>query len=75
MNDPIGGIAAARDRGLKPGCFNPNQYENPAVSKLANHFETVITADQRKVHLNLRISGLTSDGRVLKSTNSCPRLK
>ncbi|KAA1096460.1 hypothetical protein PGT21_017390 [Puccinia graminis f. sp. tritici] len=30
MNDPIGGIAAARERGLKPGCFNPNQYENPA---------------------------------------------
>ncbi|KAH9447670.1 hypothetical protein H4Q26_007641 [Puccinia striiformis f. sp. tritici PST-130] len=30
MDDPIGGIAAARDRGAHPGCFNPDQYDNPA---------------------------------------------
>ncbi|OAV99951.1 hypothetical protein PTTG_08614 [Puccinia triticina 1-1 BBBD Race 1] len=30
MNDSIGGIAAARDRGFQPDCFNPDQYENPA---------------------------------------------
>lgn len=29
-SDPMGGIAKAANQGKEQGCFNPNQYENPA---------------------------------------------
>ncbi|KAI9621858.1 hypothetical protein KEM48_007529 [Puccinia striiformis f. sp. tritici PST-130] len=58
MDDPIGGIAAARDRGAHPGCFNPDQYDNPAVSEMLDIIRTTTTADQTQgVYLNLELWG------------------